>query len=160
MVLQIVFQDNLNPSAPNLSDRFTDAVGFFISAPLIAVEYEVDCFLQVYFPAIIGEQTRVINLGKITEQSILLNLTDTETANIIPNEFLDTGLEMALLFLSSDTTFIQAAIVKKTCSLTEICSDLTQVKNALNLIANFLGVPIAPLPVIPSSTQQAFFFLQ
>ncbi len=113
MAVQLVFQRNLDPTSPNLTSRFTDVVGSYIAAPLISAELEIDCYLQIYFPAVIGEQVRNIPLGRITEGSILLNRTDTETALPIPEEFIDTGLEMALLFLSSDSTFIQAAVVKK-----------------------------------------------
>ncbi len=172
MALQVVFSNNLDPSGVNLSSRFSDAVGFYISAPLISAELEIDVFLQVYFPAVIGEQVRNIPLGRIEEQAVLLNVTDTETANIIPSEFSDTGLEMALLFLASNTTFIQAAIVTKDCSLTQVCEEvadlrgevtalqdsLTQSQSTLDLILAALNIVINPLP--PSLLQQAFFFLQ
>ncbi len=154
MALVTVFSNNLDPAGANLSTRFTDAVAFYIAAPLINSELEIDVFLQVYFPAVIGSQVRNIPLGKIEEQSILLNVTDTETANIIPSEFLDTGLEMALLFLASNTTFIQAAVVKKDCSLSDICQRLEAIEQALA----DLGNPVTP--PVPSPAQQAFFFLQ
>lgn len=161
MAVQTVFSSNLNPSTANLSSRFTDAVAFYIAAPLITVELEIDVFLQVYFPAIIGEQVRNIPLGKISEQSILLNVSDTETANIIPNEFLDTGLEMALLFLTSDTTFLQAAVIKKNCSMTFMCQSLETITSRLDAIENALSA-IAPIvnSSVPTTQQQSFFFLQ
>ena len=157
MAVQLVFQGNLDPSNPNVSSRFTDAIGFYIAAPLITAELEIDVYLQVYFPAVIGEQVRNIPLGRVIEQSILLNVIDTETALAIPKEYLNTGLDMALLFLPSSTTFIQAAVVKKNCSLCQIAKDTSDIKsrldgieqtlNLLNLIVRALNIPI---PVIPA----------
>lgn len=161
MAIQTVFSSNLDPSSPNLSSRFTDAVAFYIAAPLINVELEIDVFLQVYFPAIISEQVRNIPLGKISEQSVLLNISDTETASVIPNEFLDTGLEMALLFLASDSTFLEAAIIKKNCSIASICITLETIISRLDGIEtaiNNIGVPVNS--AIPTIQQQSFFFLQ
>ncbi len=158
MALQVVFSNNLDPSGVNLSSRFSDAVGFYISAPLISAELEIDVFLQVYFPAVVGEQVRNIPLGRIEEQAVLINVTDTETANVIPSEFSDTGLEMALLFLASNTTFIQAAIFTKDCSLTQICNGLEAINLRLTQIEQTLGIPTLGNP--PTPEQQAFFFLQ
>ena len=113
MAVQTVFSNNLDPASPNLSARFTDATAL-----------EIDCFLQIYFPAQIGEQVRVIPIGKINEQSILLNLSDTETVSVIPIEFLNTNLEMALLFLASSETFLQAAVVQPDCTIQTVCQSL------------------------------------
>lgn len=101
MPQEIVFQDNLVTETPNLSSRFTNAVGFIISASLIEQEIEIDCYLQIYIPAQVGEIVRVVNLGTIIEQTVLINVTDTETCQVIPAEFNDTNLEMALLFIAS-----------------------------------------------------------
>ena len=111
MAVQTVFSDNLDPSNFNLSDRFIDAVAFYIDAPLIDSELEIDVFLQVYFPSNSGERVRNLPLGKITEQSILLNQTDTESVVAISQEFLGTGVEMALLFLASSNTYLEAYII-------------------------------------------------
>lgn len=144
MAQQIVFQGNLVPDQPNLSNRFSNAVAFFISAPLISAELEIDCYLQVYIPAVTGEVVRVINLGKIVEQAVYLNLADTETLSIIPSELLDTGLEMALLFLPSDETFIQAAVITQDCSVCEelaiMRQELAIVRQQNDLILQSLGV--------------------
>lgn len=85
MALQTIFSNHLNPELPNLSNRFIDAVGFFIVAPFLGagIELEIDVFLQVYFPYGGGEIILNLPLGKIEEQAILLNFTDTETLNII-----------------------------------------------------------------------------
>ena len=156
MAVQTVFSSNLDPSAPNLSTRFVDATAFYIAAPLINAEVEIDCYLQVYFPAEIGEQVRVIPLGKISEGSILLNISDTETASVIGVEFANTKLEMALLFLASSETFLQAAVVKPDCT---ICQLETQIKNLdtkLNLVLGSLNIPqpVVSATATASSTNQ------
>jgi hypothetical protein len=140
VAVQTVFSNNLNPNAPNLTSRFTGATGFYIAAPLITAELEIDCYLQVYFPAIINEQVRNIPLGKIEDQSILLNLTDTETASVIPIEFVDTNLEMALLFLASDSTFLEVAVIKPDCTIYSLQNQLNELSNRVDLILNALEV--------------------
>lgn len=154
MAVQLVFNGNLNPTASNLSSRFTEATAFFIEAPLITAEFEIDCYLQIYVPGIIGEIARNIPLGKIEEQAILLNISDTETASLIPAEFLNTELEMALLFLASDSTYLRASIIQPNYSFSQINSRLDEVDYKLNLILTNLSLPL------PVSGQQAFYFLQ
>lgn len=146
MATQIVFNDNLNPSSANLSSRFTEASAFFIEAPLLNVELEIDVFLQVYLPGILGETTRNIPLGKIESSAIRLNITDTETANLIPLEYQNTNLEMALLFLASDTTYLYALIIKPECNLCLLQNQLNQLNIKVNLILSELnvGIPVAP----------------
>ena len=143
MALKIVYSTNLNPAQPNITERFVNAVGFFINAPLLNAELEIDCFLQVYLPLVFEEQVRNYPLGKITEQAILLNLTDTESLVSIPSEFLDTGLEMSLLFLASDNTYLEVYVIEKY----SLESRLNQLENVLNLIMDFLGIlaPVSPI---------------
>lgn len=136
MAVQIVFQNNLNSAVENLSSRFTGATAFYIAAPFINAQLQIDVFLQVYFPGITGEQVRVIPLGQIEEQAIVLNLIDTETCQIIPSEFVDTDLEMALLFLASDSTFIQASIVKPNYTLSDISNSLDLINARLTTISD------------------------
>ena len=152
VVLQIVFSDNLNPAIANLSDRFTNATAFYISAPLIDSELEIDVFLQIYFPALIGEQVRNIPLGKISEAAVLLNIADTESVTAIPNEYLDTGLEMALLFLPSSDTFLQAAVIKPNCTLNTVCNDLAAIDSRLARIESALNIPIPVTPATASAS--------
>ena len=149
MAVQLVFQGNLNPAQPNISARFTDAIAFYIAAPLINAELEINVYLQVYFPAITGEQVRVIPLSLVIEQSILLNRTDSETALTIPSEFLDTGLEMALLFLASDSTFMQAVVVTKNCSLTQVCNDIADIQSRITSIEQTLNLISTVLDILP-----------
>ena len=149
MAVQLVFQGNLNPAQPNISARFTSAIAFYIAAPLINAELEIDVYLQVYFPAITGEQVRVIPLSLVIEQSILLNRTDSETALTIPSEFLDTGLEMALLFLASDSTFMQAVVVTKNCSLTQVCNDIADIQSRITSIEQTLNLISTVLDILP-----------
>ena len=71
MAVTQIYSNVVNPTEPNLSSRFTNAIAFYISAPLISSEVEIDVFLQLYLPS---NQVRNILLGKITEQAVLLNL--------------------------------------------------------------------------------------
>ena len=135
MAVQTVFSDNLDPSNFNLSDRFIDAVAFYIDAPLIDSDLEIDVFLQVYFPTATSQRIRNFPLAKISEQSILLNQTDTESVVAIPDEFLGTGLEMALLFLASSITFLEAYIVTKNYNtIQRLQDDIDQIKEQLSRI--------------------------
>lgn len=142
MALQLVFNNNLDPSAVNLSARFTNATAFIIEASLLNAELEIDCYLQVYVPGILGEIVRNVPLGRIEEQAVILNLADTQIASIIPAELLNTGLEMALLFVpaSGETTYLYATVVKPDCTL---CS----INDRLNLIENKINILLARTPV-------------
>ena len=183
MAVQTVFNDNLDPSQPNLSSRFVDATAFYIAAPLISSELEIDVYLQVYFPTNADERVRNLALGKISEQSILLNVTDTESVIAIPSEFVGTGLEMALLFLASSTTYLEAYAIGKNCTLCGIQQQIESVENKLNsiesvvndlannssavsdvldLILNLILTSVGvPVPIAGISTiQQQFFGLQ
>lgn len=140
MAVQSVFSNFLDPSTPNLSDRFKGATAFFIEASLINAEFEIDCYLQVYLPSITGEVVRNIALGKIIEQSILLNIADTEIVSLIGKEFIDTDYEMALLFLASSNTFLRAAIIKPDYSLAQLDQKVNQIEQQLNVITNLLNL--------------------
>lgn len=156
MPQQIVFQNNLVPEQINLSDRFSNAVAFIISAPFINAEIEIDCYLQIYIPALADEIVRVVNLGTIIEQAVYLNLADTDTLSVIPAELLDTGLSMALAFVPSDNTFIQAAVITKNCS---VCEELAIIKQQNEQILNALGI-VSPVESNFSQAQfQTFYFL-
>lgn len=158
MASQLVFSGNLDPASPNLSVRFTSAIGFFIQAPSLSSELEIDVFLQVYLPSILGEIVRSIPLGKIEEQAILLNITDTETFSVIPYELQNTGVEMALLFLASDNTFIYAETIQPDCNLCVLDSKLDLLEQKIDLILANLNVPVPSVP--PTVAQLLFFFLQ
>ena len=86
MVLQTVFNSSLNPTTGSLTTRFVDATAFYINAPLLSDELELDVFLQVYFPTTTGERVRNLALGKLKDGQIKLNEVDTETVVPIPNE--------------------------------------------------------------------------
>lgn len=166
MALLTVFNSNLDPATENLSVRFTNATGFYIDAPLLGAELEIDVFLQVYIPNALGERVRNIPLGKIEEQAILLNVTDTQSMVAIPQEFVDTGLEMALLFLASSTTFLSVTVVLKNCNLCSLDNRFDLLDNRLNdiesTLAQILNAVLVPDPpvVLPTATQLLFFFLQ
>lgn len=162
MAVQTVFSDNLDPSNVNLSSRFKNGVGFYIDAPLIESELEIDVYLQVYFPSSSLERVRNIPLGTIKEQSILLNITDTETVMTIPNEYVDSDLEMALLFLPSSTTFLEAYVLGKNCTTCGLKFELDGVKNTLSSMQLQLDRIEAAVnnttPVLNNA--ELFFFLQ
>ncbi len=165
MATQLVFSGNLDPVSPNLSSRFVGATMFFIEAPTLNAELEIDVYLQVYLPGIIGETVRNVPLGKIEEQSILLNVTDTETASLIPIEYQNTNLEMALLFLASDTTYLYAIAVSPDCNLCQlktqndaIQNTLTTMQATLQQILDAVGQPVPASA--PTTAQQQFFYLQ
>lgn len=132
MAVQTVFSSNLDPSIENLSTRFTDATAFYIDAPLIEPELEIDVFLQVYFPTSNNERIRVLSIGKISEASVLLNVTDTESVVTIPVEYVGTGLEMALLFLASSTTYLEAYVIGKNCTVCQLKAEIEAIKNTLS----------------------------
>lgn len=131
MVVRQIYSNNLNGDEPNISERFSNAVGFIIDTPLLDSELQIDCFLQVYFPTESSEKIKNYPLGKIEEQVVLLNLTDTESLVSIPSEFLDTDLEMALLFLGGNSIFLEAFVIEKKYNLSE---ELTAIKESLSTI--------------------------
>ncbi len=162
MALQLVFNNNLDSSAINLSTRFTGATGFIIEAPSIPDELEIDCYLQIYVQGILGEIVRNVPLGRIEEQSILLNLADTEICSIIPAELLETGLEMALLFVPSaaETAFIYASVIKPDCSICALDARLDVIESKIDLIDAKLNILIPVIPVsIDSGDFNQFFLL-
>ena len=152
MVLQQIYSNNLDPSQPNLTQRFSNAIGFFIDVPLLSSELEIDVFLQVYFNLGGREVARILPIARIEEQAILLNKTDTETLFTIPSELIDSSSEMALLFLSSDTTFLEVYIVKQSYNLND---ELKIIKDKLDLILSRQREVI----VSTNDTQQQFFFI-
>ncbi len=169
MVLLTVFNSSLNPTTGSLTARFVNATAFYINAPLLPDELELDVFLQVYFPTAAGERVRNLALGKLKDGQIKLNEVDTETVVPIPNEFLDSGLEMALFFLASESITLEVYVLGQDCTLCELenkidsldskLDDLTSrvedLANAnsdsidnltaiLNLILNAIGFPVPP----------------
>ncbi len=156
MALQLVFADNLDSAVVNLSTRFTGATGFIIEAPSIPEELEIDCYLQIYIQGILGEIVRNVPLGRIEEQSVLLNLADTEICSIIPAELLETGLEMALLFVPSiaETAFIYATVIQPDCSLCALNARLDVIESKIDLIDAKLNILI---PVVPASIDSGDF---
>lgn len=134
MAIQTVFSDNLNPTTGSLTSRFKDAIGFYIDAPFIDSELEIDVFLQVFFPTQNGEKIRNLPLGRLSEGQITLNQTDTESLITIPGEYVDRGLEMALFFLSSDITYLEVYVVGTECSLCDLKNDIDEIKNELSTV--------------------------
>ncbi len=167
MAVQTVFSSNLDPASENLTARFLNATAFYIDAPLITADLEIDVFLQVYFPVGASERVRNLPLGKVEEQAILLNVTDTQSVVTIPNEYVDSGLEMALLFLASYSTFLEVYVLGRDCTLcqikaqnTAIKSQLDDMQNTLAQILTAVSTPTVPIPLGISGMAQQFFFMQ
>ena len=141
MALQVVYSGNLDPSDPNLSVEFSNATAFLIQAPGLNAELEIDCFLQLYVTGLTGEIVRNIPLGRIEEQAILLNISDTETVQSIPAEYLNSGLQMRLLFLASEATFLYAYIIKPDCTLCDLSAQNIDISLRLDRIEQALTNP-------------------
>lgn len=174
MAILAVFSNNLDPVNGSLTSRFINATAFYIDAPLITSEIEIDVYLQVYLPTSSTERVRIVPLGKLKDGEIKLNETDSETLVPIPYELIDTGLEMALYFTSSDTTFLEVYVIGIKCSLcqvqsgilaisedlntrfNEVNSRLNSMQSTLNQILAIVGAP----DIVPSTLEQAFFFIQ
>ena len=170
MALQTVFSNNLDPENGSLTARFTNATAFYIDAPLIPAELEIDVFLQVYFPTASGERVRNLRIGSLKDGEIKLNETDTATVVPIPNEFLDSGLEMALFFTPSETIFLEVYILgqevtiktldDKLDTIATLLNDLDTARDnsdlILNLIFNSLGLPL-PISSTTASAAESFF---
>ena len=135
MALQTVFSNNLDPQNGSLTARFINATAFYIDAPMLNAELEIDVFLQVYFPTETGERLRNLALGKLKDGQITLNETDTVTVEPIPNEFLDSGLEMALFFLPSEPIFLEVYVLGKDCTVCGLDVKLDAIATVLNDLA-------------------------
>ncbi len=125
MPINQVLGQIISPAIPNLSSRFKNAVGFFINLPFVDTEIEIDVFLQIYLSF---NQVRNIPLGKIEEQAVLLNITDSETCQFIPQEYLDTDLEMALLFLPSESMYLEAFVINQNVLLSDLQNQLSEIQ--------------------------------
>lgn len=136
MALLTVFNSSLNPTTGSLTARFTNATAFYINAPLLSSELELDVFLQVYFPATSGEKVRNLALGKLKDGQIKLNEVDTETVVPIPNEFLDSGLEMALFFLASESITLEVYVLGQDCTLCELENRIASLDSKLTTLTN------------------------
>ena len=128
MAVLSVFNNILDPSRGNLSRRFTKATGFWIDAPTVNEELEIDVFLQVYFSRIDGEKVRNLPLGRLVEGNILINQTDTETLKAIPYEYVDSDLEMSLFFLSSEAVYLDVYVIGSDCTLCDIDNRISQLE--------------------------------
>ena len=114
----------LDPENGSLTARFKHATAFYIHTPFKSIQLEIDVFLQVYFPVGIKERSRNLALGKLKDGQIKLNEVDTKTVVPIPNEFVDSNLEMALFFLSSDTTYLEVFVLTQDCKMSKKCPTL------------------------------------
>lgn len=108
--------------------------------------------MQLYLP---NDEVRNIPLTRIEEQSILLNIADSETATVISGEFVDTDLDMALLFLPSESFFLQAFVITKDISLIELGQQLDSLQTEISEIKQSLDELKESLPIL----NQILFFL-
>lgn len=145
MAILTVFSDNLSPIQGSLSARFTKAKGFFIDAPLTNSELEIDIFLQVYLPSPRGDHTRLLPLS-------VFNPNDTETLITIPTEYVDSDLEMALLFLASDTTYLEAYVIGAECTLLGINTKLDQITQSITDMSLFLQESFVSIQATSTTT--------
>lgn len=123
------------PDKTNLTDRFVDAIGFYIFTSLIDTEVEIDVYLQIYLPL---NRIRNIPLCQIIEQETKQNITDTETILSIPEEYQDTGLQMALLFLPSESFQLDVFVITKNFTLSSLNDKLIAIERKINEIPDFL----------------------
>jgi hypothetical protein len=126
MAVTNVFSNNLDASNinNNLSSRFSNATGFFIYAPFLAqqdIELTIDVFIQTFIKVGQTEFNRLTRIAKVEEQSILLNLADTDSVNTLPSEFVEVSeVEYALLFLPTDNTYLEAYAIYPDTTLLEL----------------------------------------
>ncbi len=162
MAIQLLFDGTLNPLTGTLTNRFSGATGFYIDAPNISSEIEIDVFLQVYVVTQAGEQPRNLALGKLKDGVIALNQTDTETISLIPSEYLESGLDMAFFFIPSEAIELDIWIVLPDCNLCGIETRLTALSDRLNQrlnniettlgrILTAVNAPDIPIPVNASA---------
>ena len=130
MALLQVFSNNLVPFDSNLSARFTNAKAFYLNAPLIAAELEIDVFLQVYIPQGSGEIVRNLPISN----SIA---ADTETLITIPSEYVDSNLQMALAFYGSDSTYLEAFVLGQSVTLNTLEHKINQITQLLTDMSLF-----------------------
>lgn len=136
MALLTVFSNNLDSQNGSLTNRFTNATAFYIDAPLLGAELEIDVYLQVYFPTVGGERLRNLRIGSLKSGVIKLNETDTETVVPIPNEFLDSGLEMALYFTPSESIFLEVYVLGTEVTLSSLDLKITAILDNLETIGS------------------------
>ena len=154
--LTTVFSDNLDPDNGSLTARFSNATAFYIDAPLLNVELEIDVYLQVYLPTATGERLRNLALGKLKDGNIKLNEIDTETVVPIPSEFIDSGLEMAFYFTPSESIFLEVYVLEKQCTICTIDQKIdnliaanNQINSVLDLVLDTLNTLV--LPQVPQA---------
>lgn len=99
-----IFSNTLDPTVENYSDTFLGAIGFYLIAPSLTSEVEIDIFLQVNF------SPTIIRLVKLEP----LNISNTERLTLIPAELRELSVPMRLLILPSQAFFLEIILVKVT----------------------------------------------
>ncbi|MGL5075743.1 MAG: hypothetical protein ACRDBG_07860 [Waterburya sp.] len=138
MAIVNVYSNNLDASNlnNNLSSRFSKATGFFIAAPLLAqqgIELSIDVFLQTFIRVGNTEFNRLTRIAKVEEQTIFVNLIDTDGLVVIPSEFVEVAeIEYALLFSPTDNTYLEAYAILPDTTLLEIQEKLEEVTAKLD----------------------------
>lgn len=156
MALLTVFSNNLDPENGSLTARFSNATAFYIDAPLLNAELEIDAYLQVYFPTATGERLRNLPLGKLKDGQIKLNEIDSISVETIGLELLDSGLEMAIYFTPSQPIFLEVYVLGQECTLCSLDAKLDAILENLetvgsedfqNSLVQFLVDNLLPLAV-------------
>ena len=124
----IIFNDSVSSAGINLSAEFTSGMGFYLIAPGSSYEYEINIFLQL---SISNTEKRLIRLEPH-------NISNTERLTLLPTQIVDLGLPMQLLIVPSTDFAMQIILVQSDCSLCQIQSDISTLKNQIN--SNFAAV--------------------
>lgn len=133
-----IFNQTTVSDAENRSIEFTSGLGFYLIAPTIADEIEIDIFLQVQLSPSIVRQVRLEPM----------NLSNTERLTLIPSQLANLGLPMYLAIFPSEAIDLEIILLQPISPLEEITELLDKLNQLLEIILNFFNIP---LPVIPAS---------
>jgi hypothetical protein len=97
-----ILSSTLNPSIENYSDTFSEGIGFYLIAPTLISEVEIDIFLQIQF------SPTTIRLVRLEP----LNVSNTERFTLIPAELREINVPMRLLILPNQAFLLEIILVK------------------------------------------------
>jgi hypothetical protein len=161
-----IFNGALSGAAINLSSQFDNAIGFYLIAPGASVEYQIDIFLQVQLT---NTTTRMVRLDPS-------NVSNTERITLLPASIVELGLPMRLAIVPSESFNLEVILLQSDCGVcqlnqriealeqtvadleNELTNDNQLLETALNLILNYLGIPVPVLPAAMSATSQSNYF--
>ncbi len=114
---ELIFSGGVGALSENTTESFSDGIAFFVEAPDISDELELDFYLQF---AVNGFQNKGV---KLTPEPI----ADTLFLYIIPEELSNTGEQFYASFISNTSTAIEVWIIKKDTSLATIDEKLEEI---------------------------------